>query len=148
MPIEAQAWGVLLAGIVQLFFQFPFLYRLGFLKRPAFNWRDEGVQRVLKLMIPSLFGASVGQISILLNTIFASFLKVGSVTWLYYSERLAYFPLGVFGVALATVVLPHLSRHHARKSEQEFTSTLDWGIRLNLLIGIPISLTMLILAVL
>ncbi len=146
VPIEAQAVGVLLAGFVQFFFQLPFLHRLGFLPRPRFNWRDEGVQRVLKLMLPALFGASVAQVSLLLNTIFASFLKVGSVTWLYYSERLAYFPLGVFGVALLTVVLPHLSRQHSAKSREGFASTLDWGIRCNLLIGIPASLTMLILA--
>jgi putative peptidoglycan lipid II flippase len=146
VPVVAQAWGVLLAGFVQLFFQFPFLHRLGFLPKPSLNWRDEGVQRVLKLMVPALFGASVGQLSLLLNTIFASFLKIGSVTWLYYSDRLAYFPLGVFGVALATVVLPHLSRQHAANSKEAFASTLDWGIRCNLVIGIPASLTMLLLA--
>lgn len=146
VPVEAQAWGVLLAGFVQLFFQLPFLARLGFLTRPTLFWRDEGVRRVLKLMIPALFGASVGQISLLLNTIFASFLAVGSVTWLYYSDRLAYFPLGVFGVALATVVLPHLSRQHANNSKEHFASTLDWGLRCNLLIGIPASLTMLLLS--
>lgn len=146
IPIEAQAWGVLLAGIVQLGFQLPALYRLGLLTRPRLNWRDEGVRRVLKLMIPSLFGASVGQISVLLNTVFASFLAVGSVTWLYYSERLAYFPLGVFGVALATVVLPHLSRQHVMQSKQGFSSALDWGLRCNLLIGIPASITLLILS--
>jgi putative peptidoglycan lipid II flippase len=146
IPIEVQAWGVLIAGFVQFFFQLPFLYRLGFLVRPRLKWKDPGVQRVLKLMLPALFGASVAQISLLLNTIFASFLKVGSVSWLYYSERLAYFPLGVFGVALLTVVLPHLSRQHANNSKTGFASTLDWGIRCNLLIGIPASLTMLILA--
>lgn len=146
VPVEAQAWGVLIAGFVQLFFLLPFLRRLGFLVRPRLNWRDEGVQRVLKLMLPAMFGASIGQISILLNTIFASFLKVGSLSWLYYSERLAYFPLGVFGVALATVVLPHLSRQHAAQSREEFSSTLDWGIRCNLIIGIPASVTMLVLA--
>lgn len=146
VPVEAQAWGVLLAGFVQLFFQLPFLKRIGFLTRPSLNWRDEGVQRVLTLMIPALFGASVGQISLLLNTIFASFLAVGSVTWLYLSDRLAYFPLGVFGVALATVVLPHLSRQHATKSPERFASILDWGIRCNLLIGLPASFTMLILS--
>lgn len=146
VPIEAQAWGVLLAGFVQLFFQLPFLRRLGFLAWPRLNWQNEGVRRVLKLMIPALFGASVSQISLLINTIFASFLKIGSVTWLYYSERLVYFPLGVFGVALATVVLPQLSRHHAAQSQTAYAKTLDWGIRLNLLIGIPASLTMFILA--
>lgn len=146
IPIEAQAWGVLLAGFVQLFFLLPALYRLGFLTRPQLNWKDTGVRNVLKLMLPALFGASINQISVLLNTILASFLAVGSVSWLYYSERLAYFPLGVFGVALSTVILPALSRHHASESPQKFSSTLDWGIRCNLLIGIPATLTMILLS--
>ncbi len=146
VPVEAQAWGVFIAGFVQFFFQLPFLKRLGFLVWPRLNWQDAGVKRVLKLILPALFGASVAQISLLLNTIFASFLVVGSVSWLYYSERLAYFPLGVFGVALATVVLPQLSRHHAAKSPEAYAGTLDWGIRCNLLIGLPASLTMLTLA--
>lgn len=146
VPVEAQAWGVLLAGFVQLFFQLPALKRLGFLSWPSLDWKDPGVRRVITLMLPAIFGASIGQISILINTIFASFLTVGSVGWLYYSERLAYFPLGVFGVALATVVLPHLSRHHAAKKHEGFSQTLDWGIRCNLLIGLPASLTMLILS--
>lgn len=146
VPVEAQAWGVLLAGFLQLGFQLPFLHRLNLLHKPRFNWRDPGVQKVLKLMLPALFGSSIGQISLLLNTIFASFLVAGSVTWLYYSDRLAYFPLGVFGVALVTVILPHLSRQHAAKSPELFASTLNWGLRCNLLIGIPASLTMLVLS--
>ncbi|WP_342219868.1 murein biosynthesis integral membrane protein MurJ [Rickettsiella endosymbiont of Miltochrista miniata] len=146
VPVEAQAWGVLLAGFLQLGFQLPFLHRLKLLKKPQFKWRDPGVQKVLKLMLPALFGSSIGQISLLLNTVFASFLVAGSVTWLYYSDRLAYFPLGVFGVALMTVILPHLSRQHAAKSPELFASTLNWGLRCNLLIGIPASLTMLILS--
>lgn len=146
VPVEAQAWGVLLAGFLQLGFQLPFLYRLNLLHKPLFNWRDPGVQKVLKLMLPALFGSSIGQISLLLNTIFASFLVTGSVTWLYYSDRLAYFPLGVFGVALVTVILPHLSRQHAAKSPELFASTLNWGLRCNLLIGIPASLAMLVLS--
>lgn len=146
VPVEAQAWGVLLAGFLQLGFQLPFLKQLNLLRKPLFNWRDPGVQKVLKLMLPALFGSSIGQISLLLNTIFASFLVAGSVTWLYYSDRLAYFPLGVFGVALLTVILPHLSRQHAAKTPEAFSSTLNWGLRCNLLIGIPASLTMLILS--
>ncbi|MEN9450694.1 MAG: virulence factor mviN [Pseudomonadota bacterium] len=146
VPVEAQAWGVLLAGFLQLGFQLPFLHRLKLLRKPQFKWRDPGVQKVLKLMLPALFGSSIGQISLLLNTVFASFLVAGSVTWLYYSDRLAYFPLGVFGVALMTVILPHLSRQHAAKSPELFASTLNWGLRCNLLIGIPASLTMLILS--
>jgi len=146
VPIMSQAWGILIAGFIQLFFQLPFLYQNNLLVRPRLDWRDPGVRRVLKLMAPALFGASVSQISLLLNTIFASFLKTGSVTWLYYSDRLAYFPLGVFGVALGTVVLTHLSRHFTAGSEQGFTRTIDWGVRCNLIIGIPASLTMMILA--
>lgn len=146
VPVEAQAWGVLLAGFVQLFFQLPFLRRLNFLTRPRLNWQHSGVKKIFKLMLPALFGASVGQISLLLNTIFASFLPIGSVTWLYYSDRLAYFPLGVFGVALATVVLPQLSRHHAERSPEQFAKTLDWGIRSILLIGLPAAITLLILS--
>lgn len=146
VPVVGQAWGVLLAGIIQLLFQLPFLARINLLPIPSLNFRDQGVKRVLKLMIPALFGASVMQISLLLNTVFASFLKVGSVTWLYYSDRLAYFPLGVFGVALATVALPQLSRHFSSRSHDQFSATLDWGIRCNLLIGLPASLTMCILA--
>jgi putative peptidoglycan lipid II flippase len=146
IPIAAQAWGVLIAGFIQLAFQLPFLYRMGFLVRPRLNWQDEGVRRVMMLMLPALFGASIGQISLLINTIFASFLQVGSITWLYFSERLAYFPLGVFGVALATVVLPHLSARHAEKSKESFSHTLDWGIRCNLLIGVPAVITLLILS--
>ncbi|WP_071661068.1 murein biosynthesis integral membrane protein MurJ [Rickettsiella grylli] len=146
VPVETQAWGVLLGGFLQLGFQLPFLNRLNLLKKPRFKWHDPGVQKVLKFMLPALFGSSVGQISLLLNTIFASFLVAGSVTWLYYSDRLAYFPLGVFGVALMTVILPHLSRQHAEKSPELFSSTLNWGLRCNLLIGIPASLTLLILS--
>ncbi|BBB14825.1 virulence factor mviN [Candidatus Rickettsiella viridis] len=146
VPVEAQAWGVLLAGFLQLGFQLPFLKQLNLLRNPLFNWRDPGVQKVLKLMLPALFGSSIGQISLLLNTIFASFLVAGSVTWLYYSDRLAYFPLGVFGVALLTVILPHLSRQHAAKTPEAFSSTLNWGLRCNLIIGIPASVTMLILS--
>jgi putative peptidoglycan lipid II flippase len=146
VPVEAQAYGVLLAGFLQLGFQLPFLKPLGLLHRPRFNWRDPGVQKVLKLMLPALFGSSVGQISLLLNTVFASFLVTGSVTWLYYSDRLAYFPLGVFAVALLTVILPHLSRQHTEKKPDAFSNTLNWGLRCNLLIGLPASITMLVLA--
>lgn len=146
IPVEAQAWGVLTAGFVQFFFQFPFLIKRHLLPQPKVNWRDPGVRRVLKLMLPAIFGASIGQINLFLNTIFASFLKIGSVSWLYYSERLAYFPQGVVGVALATVVLPHLSRKHAEKSPEKFVSALNWGIRCNLVFGLPATCVLLFFA--
>lgn len=136
----ALAWGVLIAGIVQLLFQLPFLWRLDLLPRPTFFWRDPGVQRILTLMLPALFGVSVNQINLLLDTILASLLPTGSVTWLYYSNRLNELPLGVFGIAIATVILPSLSKKHAKKSVASFSKTLDWAMKLVLLIGWPAAL--------
>ncbi len=136
-PVVGLAWGVLIAGIVQFLFQIPFLYHRKLLVKPKMVWSDPGVRRVLKLMVPALFGVSVAQINLMVDSIFASFLKVGSVTWLYYTDRLTDFPLGVFGVAIATVILPHLSRRHAEQSIETFSRALDWGLRSLLLIGVP-----------
>lgn len=136
-PVLALAWGVLIAGIAQLLFQIPFLYHRKLLVKPSLMLSDPGVKRVLKLMVPALFGVSIAQINLLVDTVFASFLQVGSVTWLFYTDRLTDFPLGVFGVAIATVILPHLSRRHAEQSGEHFSRALDWGLRLLLLIGIP-----------
>ncbi len=137
VPVVALAWGVLLAGIAQLLFQIPFLFHRDLLVTPRLMFRDAGVMRVLKLMLPALFGVSIAQINLLVDTIFASFLQVGSVTWLFYTDRLTDFPLGVFGVAIATVILPHLSRRYADKQGAHFSRALDWGLRLLLLIGVP-----------
>lgn len=146
IPIESQAWGVLIAGIVQLGFLLIYLWRQQLLVMPKIAWHDAGVKKVLKLMLPALFGASIGQLSLLVNTIFASFLVAGSISWLYYSERLVFFPLGVFGVALATVVLPHLSAKHAVQSSSDYAKAMDWGIRCNLIIGLPAMVYLLVLA--
>lgn len=137
IPIVALAWGVFIGGVVQWVFQWPFLKRMQLLPRPKVSFRDAGVMRVLKLMVPALFGVSVAQINLLLDSVFASLLIVGSVSWLYYSDRLMEFPLGVIGVAISTVILPHLSRHHASKSEEDFSLTIDWAMRCVLLVGIP-----------
>lgn len=136
-PIVALAWGVLIAGIAQLLFQIPFLYHRKLLVKPSLMMNDPGVRRVLRLMVPALFGVSIAQINLLIDTVFASFLQIGSVTWLFYTDRLTDFPLGVFGVAIATVILPHLSRRHAEQSAHNFSRALDWGLRLLLLIGLP-----------
>lgn len=145
-PVMALAWGILIGGVVQLIFQIPFLKHLGFLPRFQINWKNKGVKRILFTMIPALLGVSVNQFNLMLSSIFASFLPVGSVSWLYYAERLMEFPLGGFGVALATVVLPHLSRHHAKKQDREFSATLDWGIRWILLMGLPASIGLALLS--
>lgn len=146
VPIVALAWGVLAAGVVQLFFQLPFLHQVGMLRRPRWGWHDAGVVQIRTLMLPAIFGVSVGQINMLLDTILASFLIDGSVSWLYYSERLMELPMGVFGVAIATVILPSLSRRHAESSGEAFTRTLDWGIRMVLLLGVPAALALIVLA--
>ncbi|MCC5791398.1 MAG: murein biosynthesis integral membrane protein MurJ [Legionellaceae bacterium] len=139
-PVVALAWGVLLAGVAQLLFQLPFLLRHGLLVRPQLARQDEGVRRVLRLMIPALFGVSVAQLNLMVDSIFASFLQIGSVSWLYYTDRLTDFPLGVFGVAIATVILPHLSRRYAVDKPEEFSRSLDWALRLVLLIALPAAL--------
>jgi putative peptidoglycan lipid II flippase len=145
-PVVALAWGVFVAGIVQLLFQLPFLKRLGLLVWPKWGMRDEGVRRIGKLMLPAIFGSSVAQINLLLDTVIASFLVAGSVSWLYYSDRLVEFPLGVFGIALATVILPSLSQKHAAADPQDFSRTLDWALRWVLIIGAPAMVGLLVLA--
>ena len=145
-PEVALAWGVLIAGISQLLFQLPFLVRLQLMPKPRLVRHHEGVRRIIKLMIPALFGVSVSQINLLLDTFIASLLVAGSVSWLYFSERLMDLPLGIFAVAVATVVLPSLSRRHAERSKEEFAALLDWGLRLILLIAVPASLALVLLA--
>jgi putative peptidoglycan lipid II flippase len=145
-PLMALAWGVALAGAVQLLIQFPSLIKLGLMPIPKIKRGHEGVKKILRLMIPAIFGSSVAQINLLLDTIIASFLITGSVTWLYYSDRLLEFPLGVLGIAIATVILPTLSQQHSRASSEEFNQTLNWALRLVALITIPACIGLFILA--
>ncbi len=146
VPVMALAWGVLAAGILQLLFQWPALARLGLVPRPRWNWRDSGVRRVIRLMIPTLIGSSAAQVNLLVDSVIATFLVTGSVSWLYYSDRLLEFPLGVFGIALATVILPNLSRKHASQSAQAFSDTLDWALRLAALITLPAAVGLAVLS--
>ncbi len=179
-PVMALAWGVFLAGAVQLAFQWPFLRAIRMAPRPRLKYKPardardgggsaasgdgrdaggratqgavagtaaaDGVGRVFKLMLPAIFGVSVSQINLLVNTLLASFLVTGSVSWLYYSDRLMEFPLGVFGIALATVILPSLSHKHATNSHEEFSHLLDWALRWVVLIGLPASVALVVLA--
>lgn len=143
---HALAWGVFSAGVAQFIFQIPFLHKSGALVRPKWPGGHPGVKKVGLLMIPALFGVSVGQINLLLDTILASALVDGSVSWLYYSDRLAELPLGIIGIALATVVLPTLSSQHVKDSETAFVNTLDWALRLVMLLGVPASVALMVLA--
>lgn len=145
-PVLALAIGVFIAGAVQLAFQFPFLIAARLLPRPRLGFADKGVRRILKLMLPIMFGSSVAQINILFDTWIATFLTAGSISWLYYSDRLVEFPLGVFGIAVATVILPTLSSQHARESSESFSGTIDWALRSVALIGIPAAVALFVLA--
>lgn len=145
-PIKALAWAVFIGGFLQLAFQVPFLKQIGLLPKLDFKRDDEGVWRILKLMGPAVLGVSVAQISLILNTIFASFLKTGSVSWLYYADRLMEFPTGVLGVALGTILLPSLSKAYAGKDDSEYTQLLDWGLRLTFILAAPAAVALAVLA--
>lgn len=146
-PVLALAWAVFLGGALQLALQFKPLKQIGLLPRFDLQLSDPGVRRILKLMAPALLGVSVSQISLLINTIFASFLESGSVSWLYYADRLMEFPSGLLGVALGTILLPSLSKLHASEQHEAFSSLLDWGLRLTLLLTLPAALGLAILSV-
>lgn len=145
-PVTALGLGVFVAGLVQLAFQLPFLKKLGLAPRLRWGMAHDGVRKVLRLMLPAIFGSSVVQINLLFDTLIASFLVTGSVSWLYYSDRLVEFPLGIFGIALATVILPSLSQQHASKSPEHFNHTLDWALRWVMVVGVPATLGLFMLA--
>ena len=145
-PAYALAWGVLFAGIIQFIFQLPFLRSIHMLPMPRVDWQHSGVKKVLALMAPAIFGVSVSQINLLLDTVLATFLPTGSVSWLYYSDRITELPLGIFAIAIAVVILPNLSRMHAAKSIENFSETLDWGIKMIFYIALPSTIAILILS--
>ena len=146
-PILALAWAVFLAGFVQLAFQIPFLKKIGMLPTWHFDLKDAGVWRIIRQMGPAVFGVSIAQISLIINTIFASFLVAGSVSWLYYADRLMEFPSGVLGVAISTILLPSLSKHHADSNPVEYSRLLDWGLRLTFMLTLPAALALGMIAV-
>ena len=145
-PVKALAWAVLIAGFVQLFFQAPFLLKINKFPRPSLHSDKDGVRRIIKLMVPILFAVSIVQINLLVDTLIASFLTTGSISWLYFSDRLVEFPLGVFGIALATAILPNLSEKHTQGSSKKFSDTLDWSMRWVCIIALPAALGLAMLA--
>ncbi|WP_329743526.1 murein biosynthesis integral membrane protein MurJ [Dyella sp. A6] len=146
VPIMALGWAVLVAGVLQLLFLLPALRGLNLLSLPRWGWRHPLVRRIMRLMVPTLFGASVGQLNLLLDTILITLLVTGSQTWMYQSTRFLELPLGVFGVALGAVILPALSRHHVGTDRAGFSKALDWGVRMTLLIAVPATCALLLLA--
>ena len=136
-PIMALAWGAFIGGVAQLLFQLPFLQRIRMLPRPRWNPSDPGLRRILRLMGPAVLGVSVSQISVLISTVFASFLPVGSLSWLFYADRLMEFPTGLLGAALGTILLPSLVKHHTDGDADRYSDLLDWGLRVTLMLSLP-----------
>src|ERR671918_1768184 len=145
-PVRVLAWAVLAGGVLQLVFQVPFLARLGLLPRWRLDLSHPGLRRILLLMAPAAFGVSVSQISLLINEIFASFLQTGSVSWLYYADRLMELPAGVLGVAVGTILLPSLSKYHATANAAEYSRLLDWGLRITVLLAVPSAVALAVIA--
>ena len=145
-PVMVLGWSVLVGGLLQLLYQLPHLKKIGMLVLPRLNLRDSGVWRVMKQMLPAILGVSVSQISLIINTIFASFLAAGSVSWMYYADRLMELPSGVLGVALGTILLPVLSKTYASKDRHEYSRILDWGLRLCFVLVLPCTLALGLLA--
>jgi putative peptidoglycan lipid II flippase len=145
-PVMALAWAVFAGGVLQLAFQVPFLARVRLMPRFRLDLKNSGAWRIVRQMGPAVFGVSIGQVSLLINMIFASFLVTGSVSWLYYADRLMEFPAGLLGVALGTILLPSLSRFHATHSVEEYSQLLDWGLRLTLLLALPAAAALALLA--
>lgn len=146
VPEKALAWGVLAAGILQMAVLWPALGRLGIRPRFRLSFRHEGVRRVARLMLPTIFSSSVAQVNVLVGTMFASLLVPAAQSWLYYSDRLTELPLGLFGVAIGTVILPQLSRHHADADSEGYSASLDWGLRMVMMVGLPAALGLVLLA--
>ena len=145
-PVFALAWGVFIAGVAQLLFQIPFLINVRGLPIPKLQGAKQGVKRILELMLPAIFGSSIVQINLLINTIVASYFIVGSISWLYISDRFVELPLALFGIATATVILPMLSKQFVAKQMQQFNQTLQWAMRISLLICIPAMFGLIVLA--
>ena len=145
-PIMVLAWAVFVGGVLQLAYQIPYLIKIGFIPRFRWNPQDEGARRILRLMGPAIFGVSIAQISLLINTIFATYLVTGSVSWLYYADRLMEFPTGILGVALGTILLPSLSRSVADKDTVEYSKLMDWGLRLTFILAAPAAVALVVLS--
>jgi len=145
-PAYALAWSIVVAGVFSLLFQLPFLRQIHLMPSPKLDWSHPGVKRILALMAPALFGVSVSQLNMLLDSVIATLLGDGAVSWLFYSDRLVELPLGVFGVAIATVIMPSLSRQSAVQAGEKFSQTLDWALRFVVLIALPATIALVILA--
>lgn len=145
-PVLVLAWAVFIGGAMQLAFQVPYLAKMGLLPRWRLDFSHPGMRRLLLLMVPAAFGVSASQVSLLLNQVFASFLQTGSVSWLYYADRLMELPAGVLGVAVGTILLPSLSKFHADANPQEYARLLDWGLRTTLLLAVPSAAALAVLA--
>lgn len=145
-PVLSLAWAVAVGGVLQLLYQLPYLKKIGMLVLPRISLFDSGALRVVRQMGPAILGVSATQVSLIINTIFASFLVSGSVSWMYYADRLMEFPSGVLGVALGTILLPSLSKSVASDNHEQYCQLLDWGLRLCIMLALPCAVALGILS--
>ena len=146
VPIISLSYGVLVAGIVQLLIQLPLMHKLGYLKLPKINFYNHGSMKIIKLMGPAILGTAAVQINLLIDTIVASLLMTGSISWLYFSDRLIELPLAVFGIAISIVVLPVLSEHFQKNELNKYSQTLTRSIKLATLIALPAMIGLIVLS--
>ncbi|QCI17151.1 murein biosynthesis integral membrane protein MurJ [Buchnera aphidicola (Aphis helianthi)] len=140
------AWSVIIGGIIQLIYQLPSLIKINMFIMPNFNFNNIGLLKVLKKIGPCLIGASANQISLIFNTIFASLLNSGSISWMYYADRLIEFPIGMLGVSLSTILFPSLSKSYSKNRFKEYKQLLHWGFRIGLILSLPSSIILFVLA--
>jgi putative peptidoglycan lipid II flippase len=145
-PILALSIAVFVGGLLQLLLQLPYVKNIGMLVVPNFHFKDSAVWRVVRQMGPAIFGISVAQLSLVINTIFASFLVSGSISWIYYADRLMGLPVGLLAASLSTILLPLLSQHAVNRNQKHFSCLLDWAIRLSLVLSLPASVGLAILS--
>ena len=145
-PVYALAWGLIFAGIVQLIFVLYPLIKMGLFPKINFNKNHPGIKKIKELMIPVIFGSSVTQVNLIFDTIIASFLITGSISWLYMSDRFIELPLALFGISIATVLLPKLSEYYNKKDYKSYNTTINWGLKLGILISIPTCIGLVLLS--
>lgn len=143
--ISVLAWAILIGGILQIIFQIPYIYKLGYLHLPKFKFTKE-IKQIFKKMIPIIFSASIVQISILISTYFQSFLGDGGVSWIYYADRLMEFPTSLLNVSLMVILLPNLSKYYSDENKSKFYESINWGIKLSIYLTIPASIGLVVLS--
>ncbi|MDC3386243.1 murein biosynthesis integral membrane protein MurJ [Gammaproteobacteria bacterium] len=145
-PVYALAWGLIFGGFIQVVFLLYPLIKMGLFPKISFNKKHPGIKKIKELMLPMILGSSVTQINLIFDTIIASFLITGSIGWLYMSDRFIELPLALFGISIATVLLPKLSEYYNKSDCRSYNATFNWGLKIGIIISLPTSIGLILLA--